>query len=179
MKILRDYIPANPQFFTNEKLNELELPAQLNAKSLAEFKEQLSDFDIIQVEKPTTADRYLDNFEISEIRAAYCQLVEDELPKFEKQLQRITEDSKLAVKEAKELVDATLTTIKDFAAKVANGLVKVELAPEKTFKVPFNRNFYFYSIINNVCKLVKVEPIPDEEMAKWYNANWNAKAINE
>lgn len=180
MEALKNYIPSYPEFFKPEQTESFEMPEHLfqnidNEKEL--IKAIKTEYETVQDSSAMTVARLLDDYEIRQLRLKQNEILEDNLPQYEEALQ----EAKEAQKHAKDIIDAAMTHLKDLAAKVKDGTVDIELSPSKTFKIPKNGKYYFYSIINKQARLVAVKNIPEKELSKWYNANWssNMQVVNE
>lgn len=146
--------------------------------NLGEFKtmQLASDFigkELTGINQKVTVFRFMDNFEKSEMRKEYNDLLENKIPILEKDLMKAHaaySEAKKILEDAKESVSATINEAKSLAYEVKRGVKDITLDDLYTWKVPYNGQFYFYTFIDGAIKLVKISEIPESEKNEIFNA---------
>jgi hypothetical protein len=120
-----------------------------------------------------TAQRHMDAFEKRQIRESYQEVLEDTLPKLEREysiaLGKLNEAKRLE-KEASEMMNAAITEAKLLAKQVKAGLVDMKLDELATFRIPYKDKYYFYTFIDNHLKLCAVRDIYESEKKELWTA---------
>jgi len=175
-----DYRPANIEF---DVANSSILPDNLGKFETAKNAIDFIHANFLGVNQKISVLRFMDNFEKSEIRKEYSELLEHELPSLEKKLQianQIFEQAKKGLSEAKEMVNATINTVKALSNEVKLGTKEITLDDQFTWRIPFNGNYYFFTFIDLQLKLAKVSAIPEHEKMDVLNSlSQNEKFIND
>jgi hypothetical protein len=125
------------------------------------------------INQKITVFRFMDNFEKSETRKEYNDLLENKIPILEKELMKAHAaytQAKKDLEDAKESVSATINETKALAMEVKRGVKDITLDDLYTWKVPFNGQFYFYTFIDGAIKLVKISDIPESEKNEIFNS---------
>jgi hypothetical protein len=125
------------------------------------------------INQKVTVFRFMDNFEKSETRKEYNDLLENKIPILEKELMKATSlfaEAKKNLDEAKESVSATINKAKALALDVKRGVRDITLDDLTTWKVPYNGQYYFYTFMDGTIKLAKVSDIPESEKQELFNA---------
>lgn len=151
--------------------------------SLGEFKsaDEAMKFmgkHITSINQSLTCARHMDNFEKTEIRKEYNDILENRLPLFEKELSIAASklaEAKKDVAEKTEMVDAAISQSKILAKDVKRGLVDMKLDDLYTARVPFKGRYYFYTYLDGELRLCAIRDIPEHEKTEI----WNAMAANE
>jgi hypothetical protein len=146
-----------------------------NHQDLLEF---LSNYKITAINQALTVSRHMDYKEKVDIRKEYTDILENVLPRIEKEYSIILmelNELKRKEKEAAERVNATITEIKLLSKEVKRGLIDMRLDDIYTFRIPYKGRYYFYTWIYQVAKLCKISDIPEHEKGDL----WNAMATNE
>ena len=91
----------------------------------------------------------MDNFEKSELRKAYNDIMENLLPKHEQDMRNAVEaynHAKTAKDNAVQLVQAYINEARATAEEVKRGVVEMELDELFTWKLPYKGRYYFLHI---------------------------------
>jgi hypothetical protein len=166
-----DYKPSFIEFDVNP-ITEL-IPL-----SLGKFKslQEAADFLHTQVNglnQKVTTNRFIDNFEKSEIRKEYNDLLENKIPILERELMKIQNaysEMKKELDNAKESVSATINEAKSLAYDVKRGIREITVDDIATWRVPFDGLFYYYTFIDGEIRLCKTSIIPESEKMELYNS---------
>lgn len=161
-----DYRPANVEF---QVANSSNMP-----ENLGEFKTEKEATEFIH--QNTTAFnqkicvfRFMDNFEKSELRKEYQELLEVKLPFLEKEANKAEQafkEAKRALADATECVNATTNEVKALALEVKRGTKEINLDDQFTWRIPFEGKYYFYTYMDKQIKLAKVSDIPAHEKSE-------------
>jgi len=188
MKVVKNYSPQRPVFFTDKAIKSLGVDAELftdletEEEKLKALKNNL-DFTVIPHEKTVT--RFLDNVEISMLREEYTEEFETVLPVREAEFEAKKAEFKAILKDLAALVAASDTKIRDLVGQINTGTTAVALEKESTYRILHNDKYLFYSIINGHLLLVAVEDVPKnkeeglfekqerEKAAAFFNAESN------
>lgn len=153
-------------------------------ETLGEFKKHedavkfLADAKLTTINQSLTVSRHMDAVEKKEIREQYMDVLENVLPRLEKDHSIKTQalnEAKRAEKDANEMVNASISETKILAKDVKRGLKSINLDDVYTFRIPYKSRYYFYTWIDGELKLVKISDIPEHEKTEI----WNAMAANE
>jgi ElaB/YqjD/DUF883 family membrane-anchored ribosome-binding protein len=156
-----------------------------------ETLQEASDFigkQLAGFNQKITVFRFIDNFEKSEIRKEYNELLENKIPILEKELSKATSalaEAKKNMSDAVESVNATINEAKALAMDVKRGVKDITLDDISTWRVPFNGQYFFYTYMDKVLKLAKVQDIPDHEKQDIFSAShkndefFNSGVLNE
>ena len=172
-----DYRPKNITF--DVAMDETVMP-----EALGEFKKHedvlkfLGNAKLTTINQAMTASRHMDATEKKEIRENYIDVLENVLPRLEKDHSVKTQafnEAKKAEKDAHEMVNASISEAKILARDAKRGLKPITLDDVYTFRLPYKGRYYFYTWIDGVLKLCKISDIPEHEKTEI----WNAMAANE
>lgn len=164
MKKVEDYRPDEIEFTTESNL----VPNQLGQFESEEDARVFMAENLLSVQTKLTAERFMDQFEIEQIREMYSEELEDTLPVLKEDLFKKMEDlerAKQIKKEAEEMVNASLNQIQQLAKEVNERVTEIELDPANTWEVIYDGKRYYYAFIDGILKLAKVADIPIYEMA--------------
>lgn len=126
------------------------------------------------------ATRLYDAHEIQEIREEYCLKQENEAPERKKYLEETLERIKAMKKAAEEAYNSILLEISDLAARVKKGTTDFALPSTETVRIALNGHYLFFSWVDGVMQLCKVDKIPDwDKNSLWSQEDWNRKAMME
>lgn len=164
---LKSYEPENPVFILPEDSQFPEVIFE-GAESMNDIQKFLGGKFVSEVVANGSAERELDPYEKQTIRKAYCDIVENEIPKREAELVDIKAAAKEMVKKANDRLSSIRTQVKDLAYQVKRGVREVEL-PKNTVKLPLNGSYLYYAWVNGQCRLVKVEKIPEWESQQLFS----------
>jgi hypothetical protein len=138
----------------------------------------LSDSKLTTINQAITASRHMDFIEKKELREQYNDILENILPRYEKEytvcLSELNE-AKRKEKDASEMVSATISEVKILSKEVKRGVKDIRLDDLYTFRIPYKGRYYFYTWIDKQLKLCRITDIPEHEKTEI----WNAMAYNE
>lgn len=176
---LKNHEPANPEFKLPKNVSFPRVIFE-GAKNMDDIRKHLSGAFIAESMTSATAVRYLDDFERCAIRANYGELLEDEQPKLEAQLDEIKAKAKAQVKDAEDKLQACNTQIRDLVYQVKKGDKEVDLPADSTVRIPIDGYYLFYAWVNEEFRLVRADKIPSwEEQTLFANQETNKKAFKE
>ena len=135
------------------------------------------------INHPITVNRHMDNAEKKSLREQYNDVLENVLPKLEKELSICTQlynEAKKNQKNAEERVSASMTEVRILSKEVKNGLKTINLDDLSTVRIPYMGKYYYYTYIDGSMKLCAIRDIPEHEKGEIFNvmAN-NEKFVNE
>lgn len=167
-----NYRPANIEF---DVANSSQCPDNLgmyeNEKAVNEFIGK----NLIGINQRVLVNRFMDNFEKTELRKEYQDMLELKMPLLERELMKATaayEEAKKNLADTKELVSATTNEVKALAMEVKRGVKVMDLDEQFTWRIPFAGKFYFYTWIDKVLKLCKINDIMEHEKQELFNASY-------
>lgn len=164
------YRPVNIEFNVSPDLDII--PDSLGEYETAEEAAKFVGGNLTALNQTVTVCRHMDNYEKTEIRKNYDDILENQLPRYETELSeaaRKLEDAKRADKEAKERVNAAITEVKGLARQAKRGLVDMDLDELYTVRIPLKGRYYYYTYIDGALRLCKVCDIPERETGDLYN----------
>lgn len=170
METSETYRPANIEF----NVDGGAIPLNIGF----EFKEQPDAAlfvaqHLVGINSKAVVSRFMDNFEKSEIRKEYQEILEMKLPILEREMMKAMQEfteAKKKLDDAKEYVSAATNETKALAVEVKRGLKEMELDDMNTWRVPIDGKYYFYTFMDNQIKLAKVLDIPPYEKTELFNA---------
>lgn len=171
MKTELDYRPARIEF---DVANTIELIPDTLGKF--ESLQKAQDFvgeNLTGVNQKLTTNRFIDQFEKTEIRKEYNELLENKIPILEKELMKAKsafDDAKKTLDEAKEYVSATINEAKALAFDVKRGVREITVDDIATWRIALDGVYYFYTYIDGEIRLCKNSIIPDFEKMEIYNS---------
>lgn len=164
-----DYRPKNIEF---DVANSSIMPENLGEYKTADEAIQFIHKNVVGINQRITVSRFMDNFEKTELRKEYQEILELKMPILEKDLQKAThefEEAKKKLADAKELVNATTNEVKAIANDVKRGLKDIQLDDQFTWRIAFECRYFFYSYIDKQIKLAKIQDIPEHEKQDLFN----------
>jgi hypothetical protein len=180
-EIGNDYRPVNIEF---EVVNSS--PVVPDNLGRFETSQQAVEFiakNLNGMNHKLAANRFMDNYEKTQLRKDYQDLLENKLPLCEKEMMKAAQvfsEAKKAYSDSQEYVNATTNEAKALAMEVKRGVVEINLDDMFTWRIPFDSKYYFYTFMDNQIKLCKIQDIPDHEKMDLYNAmNNNDVFFNE
>jgi len=166
----KDYLPENVEFFSKE--HEFDMPKELFddlAGNEDAIRNALKDnFDYVQLERKLQIERLMDDSEREELRNDYNAIMENQIPVLESKLAEVTELAKRMVADAKASLQAATTEVRDMVYAVRRNRKEFVTVPEKTYRIAHDKKYYYYSLVNNRCKLFYTEDIPTIEQGQLY-----------
>lgn len=166
-----DYRPANIEF--NVDTDNSNMPDNLGEfASVEDFAKDIGS-KIVVVNQSLTVNRHMDAKEKKDIRENYNDVLENILPRLEKNLSEDTQranDAKKTAKDSEERVNAAISEVRILSKKAKEGLIEVNLDDTATIRVPYEGKYYFYTYIDGMAKLCKIRIIPEDEKGEIFNA---------
>lgn len=132
----------------------------------------------IAINHGITVSRHMDAKEKSVLRNEITDLLENNLPIYERNLVLATNELNEAKKKqanCQEMVNATITEAKTLAYEVKRGLQDMNLDELFTYRIPYKGRYYFYTYIDGSFRLCSIRDIPEHEKTNI----WNAMGKNE
>lgn len=172
----QDYRPKYIEF--DVALDDSVMPLSMGNFETADEAQKFIMGNLTAVNQSLTVARHMDNFEKSELRNQYHDLLENQLPRYEREYSdkaQIANEAKKEEKEASERVNATLTEAKILAKEVKRGTKEMRLDDMYTYRVPYHGKYYYYSYIDQQVRLVAIRDIQEHEKSEI----WNGMAANE
>ena len=170
--INEDYQPAWTEF----NVADDSVPQSLGEfKNLDEVNKFLRD-NVVAINHSITVQRHMDANEKRLVRENYQEVLEDTLPKLERDYAvhlSVLNEAKRNEKEASEMVNAAITEAKLLAKEAKIGLKEIKLDDITTFRIPNENKYYFYTYIDKQLKLCAVREIPDMEKRELWNSGVN------
>ncbi len=184
--MLRDidgYIPAQIDFVLSDEVKEKfadVLTLFDGADDVEKVIEKVNEYFNAEFPTKEVARRYIDDFEIRNIREEYGKIVENELPDAERELLDAIDRAKRIKKEADDALLSVRNRIKELAARVTDGKEDYKLSSKNTFRIALYGHYLTYSWVDGEIKLVKAERIPDWDKNKiWAQEDRNRKGMEE
>lgn len=184
--MLRDidgYIPAQIDFVLSDEVKEKfadVLTLFDGADDVEKVIEKVNEYFNAEFPTKEVARRYIDDFEIRNIREEYGKIVENELPDAERELLDAIDRAKRIKKEADDALLSVRNRIKELAARVTDGKEDYKLSSKNTFRIALYGHYLTYSWVDGEVKLVKAERIPDWDKNKiWAQEDRNRKGMEE
>ena len=168
---LKDYSPEEIQFKlpTTVKFPEVIFP---DCVSIDDIKKKLAENFITIQEKDVIANRVMDNYEISTIRANYGEIAEEQMPELEAQLEALKSKFNNEKKEFEAKISALNLAkkgVRDYPLKMID-----------TFRIPVMGYYLYYSWVNEAFRLALVQEIPKHEYNDLFNSGEkNQEAFKE
>ena len=176
---LKDYSPEEIQFKlpTTVKFPEVIFP---DCVSIDDIKKKLAENFITIQEKDVIANRVMDNYEISTIRANYGEIAEEQMPELEAQLEALKSKFNNEKKEFEAKISALHTQFKDLVNLAKKGVRDYPLKMIDTFRIPVMGYYLYYSWVNEAFRLALVQEIPKHEYNDLFNSGEkNQEAFKE
>lgn len=179
MKDLKNYIPSEPEFILPKTVSFPQVIFE-GAKSMSDVRKHLAGAFITENITSAKAERMLDAYEKTTIRANYGELIEDEQPKLEMTLAEAKANCKEIIKNAEDKLQSCITQIKDYAFQVKSGRKECDLPADSTVRIPVCGHWLYYAWINNAFRLCRVDKIPAWEADNLFaNTETNKAAFKE
>lgn len=176
---LKDYSPEEVQFKlpTTVKFPEIIFP---DCVCMDEIKKKLAENFISIQEKDVIANRVMDDYEISTIRANYGEIAEEQMPELEAQLESLKAKFNNEKKEFEAKISALHTQFKDLVNLAKKGVRDYPLKMIDTFRIPVMGYYLYYSWVNDAFRLALVQEIPKHEYDDLFNSGEkNQEAFKE
>lgn len=128
-------------------------------------------------------NRFMDHKEKTEIRKEYNELLENDLPKFERELSTAMSEfneAKRKKDDCQEMVNATMNEARGLALEVKRGTVEIRLDDLFTYRLPYKGRYYYYTYMDKQLKLCAIRDIPEYEKNDIFNAmSQNDKMVDD
>lgn len=176
MELKNNYRPMNIEFDVAHDGSEM--PETFGEFSTDKDMLQFVSDNLVGVPYAITVARHMDNYEKTQIRKEYNNILENIMPTLEKRLSNAhieLEDAKKKYKDAQELVNSEFTKSKELARDVKRGLVEMNLDEQFTYRIAFRGRYYIYTYIDKEFKLCKIKDMPESEKTEI----WNSMTKNE
>ena len=174
MTDLKDYLPDEIIFKlpTTVKFPEVIFP---DCICMDDVKKKLSEHFVTIQEKDVIANRVMDEYEISTIRANYGEIAEEQIPELESQFESLKAKFNTEKKDFEAKISALNTQFKDLVNLAKKGLKDYPLKMIDTFRIPVMGYYLYYSWVNEAFRLALVQEIPKHE----YNDLFNSGEMNQ
>lgn len=171
---LKDYVPEELKF---------KLPATVkfpevifsDCVSMDDVKKKLAESFVTIQEKDVIANRVMDDYEISTIRANYGEIAEEQIPELEAQFESLKAKFNTEKKDFEAKISALHTQFKDLVNLAKKGIKDYPLKMIDTFRIPVMGHYLYYSWVNDAFRLALVQEIPKRE----YNDLFNSGEMNQ
>lgn len=171
---LKDYVPEELKF---------KLPATVkfpevifsDCVSMDDVKKKLAESFVTIQEKDVIANRVMDDYEISTIRANYGEIAEEQIPELEAQFESLKAKFNTEKKDFEAKISALHTQLKDLVNLAKKGIKDYPLKMIDTFRIPVMGHYLYYSWVNDAFRLALVQEIPKHE----YNDLFNSGEMNQ
>ena len=171
---LKDYVPEELKF---------KLPATVkfpevifsDCVSMDDVKKKLAERFVTIQEKDVIANRVMDDYEISTIRANYGEIAEEQIPELEAQFESLKAKFNTEKKDFEAKISALHTQFKDLVNLAKKGIKDYPLKMIDTFRIPVMGHYLYYSWVNDAFRLALVQEIPKHE----YNDLFNSGEMNQ
>lgn len=180
---IKDYRPDQINFVltdeTKEKFAEV-LTLFEGADDVEKVIEKVNEYFNAEFPTNIVARRYMDEFEKMNIREEYNQIVENEQPDAERELDAAIAEAKRIKKDAEDALLAVNKRIKELAARVKEGQEDIKLSNKNTFRIALNGHYLTFTWIDGEVKLAQAEKIPNWDKDKiWAQEDRNRKGMEE
>ncbi len=165
-----DYRPAYIEF----DVAESNMPSTLGEFESIDEAHKFMGSNVVAVNQAITVQRHMDHAEKQDVRENYREVLEDTLPRLEREHADFYSDlteAKKKEKEAMERVNAAISEAKMLAKEAKKGLKEIRLDDLATFRVPVEGKYYFYTYMDKQLKLCAVREIPESEKTEIWNAS--------
>lgn len=180
---IKDYRPDQINFVltdeTKEKFAEV-LTLFEGADDVEKVIEKVNEYFNAEFPTNVVARRYMDEFEKMNIREEYNQIVENEQPDAERELDAAIAEAKRIKKDAEDALLAVNKRIKELAARVKEGQEDIKLSNKNTFRIALNGHYLTFTWIDGEVKLARAEKIPNWDKDKiWAQEDRNRNGMEE
>lgn len=178
MKTLTDYTPKRIEIIIPKQYEKVPQTIFDGAKTLEEVQKVLHK-EFVTTNETLKVLRKLDNYEVKTIRENYSLLLEQKLPIVKEELERIVEETKRALTDAKDKVVACEANINDLVKQVRDGNKEITLEQNQCYRIPVSGHYLYFAWINDTFALVRVERIPEWDAGKIFSqGEQNMEAFN-
>ena len=166
----KPYRPAHIDFDVAADNNPI--PERLGEFEQSEDAEVFMAKNFVTTNNAVTVNRFMDNFEKSELRKKYNDILENLLPVLEQKFRDAMAaflDAKKEKEDAFEMVSAYTNEAKMTAIEVKRGLVEIKLDEQFTWKLPYKSRFYWFTYIDKEIRLVKITDMTENEKGELFS----------
>lgn len=181
MKKVENYRPRKIEFTTESN----EVPKYLGEGKFdqPEDAHKFMNENFVASSTKFTANRYMDEYEIEQLRSQYQEELEEALPQLEieEETARIAyEQVKERHKRAKEQVNASFQKVKSLSEEVREGTTDVNLDQAFTYEVVYNGKRFYFTIIDKriqLCGIREIAMFEQDDLIS--SSNRNAQSFEE
>lgn len=166
---LKDYVPEEIIFKLPSTVKFPEVIFS-DCVCMDDVKKKLSEHFVTIQEKDVIANRVMDDYEISTIRANYGEIAEEQMPELESQLEALKSEFNAAKKEYEAKISSLHTQFKDLVNLAKKGIKDYPLKMIDTFRIPVMGYYLYYSWVNDAFRLALVQEIPKHEYNDLFNS---------
>ena len=171
---LKDYVPEEIKFKLPVTVKFPEVIFS-DCVCMDDVKKKLSLHFVTIKEKDVIANRVMDEYEISTIRANYGEIAEEQMPELESQFESLKAKFNAEKKDFEAKISALNTQFKDLVNLAKKGIKDYPLKMIDTFRIPVMGYYLYYSWVNEAFRLALVQEIPKHE----YNDLFNSGEMNQ
>lgn len=171
---LKDYVPEEIKFKLPVTVKFPEVIFS-DCVCMDDVKKKLSLHFVTIQEKDVIANRVMDEYEISTIRANYGEIAEEQMPELESQFESLKAKFNAEKKDFEAKISASNTQFKDLVNLAKKGIKDYPLKMIDTFRIPVMGYYLYYSWVNEAFRLALVQEIPKHE----YNDLFNSGEMNQ
>jgi len=169
MKESEVYRPATIEF---DVANNSQMPDFLGQFEDLDKANSFINDNFTALNHKLTAVRFIDNYEKKLLREEYQELLELKMPVLERDVRNANteyEQAKKKLKEANEMLNATINEVKSIAIEVKNSVRDIELDDRSTYRIAYNDKYYFYTYMDKTIKLASIKDIQEHEKTELFN----------
>ena len=171
---LKDYVPEEIKFKLPVTVKFPEVIFS-DCVCMDDVKKKLSLHFVTIQEKDVIANRVMDEYKISTIRANYGEIAEEQMPELESQFESLKAKFNAEKKDFEAKISALNTQFKDLVNLAKKGIKDYPLKMIDTFRIPVMGYYLYYSWVNEAFRLALVQEIPKHE----YNDLFNSGEMNQ
>ena len=180
---IKDYRPDTINFVLSDEIKEKfaeVLTIFHGADDVEKVIEKVNEYFNAEFPTNIVARRFMDSFEKMNIREEYNQIVENEQPEAERELDAAIAEAKRIKKDAEDALLSVNKRIKELAARVKDGKEDFKLSSKNTFRIALNGHYLTFSWVDGEMKLAMAEKIPNWDKDKiWAQEDRNRKGMEE
>lgn len=162
MQVSRTYRPEVIEFTVETS----EVPLNLGTFKTDDEARLFMAEKLLAVQSKLQTERFMDQVELEALRDQYSEELETVLPQLEQEhleKHRELETAKQNEKDAKEMVSASITKIKQLANEVNERVTEINLDPATTWECVYNGKRFYYTYMDNEIKLAAIRTIASYE----------------
>lgn len=169
MNELKDYVPNEIKFQLSAAITFPEVIFE-NCTCMDDVKKELSEHFVTVQEKDVIAERIMDDYEISAIRADYGAIAEEQMPELEERFEALKAEFYASKKEFEAKISSLHVRFKDLVNLARKGVRDYPLETADTFRIPVTGYYLYYSWVNGHFRLASVQEIPEHERDDLFNS---------